>query len=150
MGNLKLTRETYVARPRDIERKWYLVDAEGQPMGRLASRLATILRGKHKPVYTPNIDTGDFVVVVNVEKMILTGDKENKKRYYHHSGYPGGLKETRYKDLFEKRPEQVLLRAVRGMLPKNRLGRSMLKKLHVYSGGEHPHGAQKPESLDLD
>ena len=149
MGNLKLTKKTYSARPADIDRRWYVVDAEGEVLGRLASRVAQILRGKGKPIYTPSMDTGDFVIVINAGKVVLTGGKEAKKKYYHHSGYPGGLKETSYEVLHERHPEQVVIRAVRGMLPHNRLGRAMLGKLHVYAGGEHPHVAQKPEPLDV-
>lgn len=149
MAHLKLTKNTYSARPADIERKWHLVDAGGQVLGRLASNVATVLRGKHKPIYTPSMDTGDFVVVINADKVAVTGGKELKKKYFHHSGYPGGLKQTPYEKLKEKSPEQVIITAVRGMLPKNRLGRAMIKKLHVYSGGEHPHGAQNPQVLEI-
>jgi large subunit ribosomal protein L13 len=149
MGNLKLSKSTYSAKPRDIERKWYLVDAEGKVLGRLATEVALVLRGKHKAIYTPSMDTGDHVIVVNADKVVVTGGKESKKIYYHHSGYPGGLKETPYEDKFARHPEQVVIHAVRGMLPKNRLGRAMLQKLHVYCGGEHPHEAQKPEPFDL-
>ncbi len=149
MANLKLTKNTYSARPKDIERKWYVVDADGQVLGRLATEVATVLRGKHKPMFTPSMDTGDHVIVINAEKVAVTGGKETKKVYYHHSGYPGGLKETPYEVMLERRPEQVVIHAVQGMLPKNRLGRAMLRKLHVYPGGEHPHAAQKPEPLEL-
>jgi large subunit ribosomal protein L13 len=149
MADLKLTKNTYSARPKDIERTWYVVDAEGLVLGRLATGVATVLRGKHKPMYTPSIDTGDHVIVINAAKVVVTGGKETKKVYYHHSGYPGGLKETPYEVMLERRPEQVIIHAVRGMLPKNRLGRAMLRKLHVYPGGEHPHAAQKPEPLEL-
>ncbi len=131
MGHLKLTKNTYTAKPADIERRWYVVDAEGQVLGRLASTVAQVLRGKHKPIYTQHIDTGDHVIVVNAGKVMVTGGKEDKKEYRHHSGYPGGLKETPYETLMKKRPEQVIIRAVRGMLPHNRLGRAMLGKLHV-------------------
>ncbi len=149
MANLKLTKETYSARPRDIERKWYVVDADGQVLGRLAAGIATVLKGKHKAIYTPSMDTGDHVIVVNAGKVELTGGKEAKKVYYHHSGYPGGLKVTPYDTMKDRRPEQVVIKAVRGMLPKNRLGRAMLRKLHVYAGPDHPHAAQKPEPLEL-
>jgi large subunit ribosomal protein L13 len=150
MAHLKLTKNTYSARPKDIERKWYLVDAEGQVLGRLATQVATVLRGKHKAIYTPSMDTGDHVIVINASRVAVTGDKANQKVYYHHSGYPGGLKETPYEVMLERRPEQIIIHAVRGMLPKNRLGRAMLGKLHVYAGGEHPHEAQKPEPLKLE
>ena len=149
MGNLKLSKKTYSARPTDIDRRWYVVDAEGEVLGRLATRVAQVLRGKGKPIYTPSMDTGDFVIVINAEKVVVTGGKEEKKKYYHHSGYPGGLKETPYEVMLARHPEQVVIHAVRGMLPRNRLGRAMLRKLHVYAGGEHPHVAQKPEPLDL-
>lgn len=149
MGNLKLTKNTYSARPRDIHRKWYVVDADGEVLGRLASCVAQVLKGKGKAIYTPSMDTGDFVIVINADKVTLTGGKEEKKKYYHHSGYPGGLKETSYEALHERQPEQVIIRAVRGMLPRNRLGRAMLRKLHVYTGGEHPHAAQTPEPLEI-
>lgn len=150
MANLKLTKNTYSARPKDIERKWYVVDAEGQILGRLATGVATVLRGKNKPMFTPSMDTGDHVIVINAAKVAVTGGKETKKVYYHHSGYPGGLNETPYEVMLERRPEQVIILAVRGMLPKNRLGRAMIGKLHVYGGAEHPHAAQKPEPLELE
>lgn len=149
MAYLKLTKETYSAKPGDIERKWFVVDADGQVLGRLATGIATVLKGKHKAIYTPSMDTGDHVIVVNADKVALTGGKEAAKVYYRHSGYPGGLKVTPYETMKERRPEQIVLKAVRGMLPKNRLGRAMLRKLHVYAGPEHPHEAQKPEPLDL-
>ncbi len=139
--------KTQFAKKTDIERKWYLVDAKDAVLGRLATKIATYLRGKNKPVFTPNVDTGDFIIVVNAEKVNLTGKKLDDKVYYHHSGYPGGIKaETARKRLSEK-PEEVIIDAVWGMLPKNRLGRAMLKKLKVYRGSEHPHTAQKPEIL---
>ncbi len=141
--------KTHSVREADIDRRWYLVDAEGMVLGRLASELAKILRGKNKPVYSTHLDVGDHVVVVNADKVILSGDKLDKKKYYRYSGYPGGLREMTYRELMAKRPEMVLEKAVRGMLPKNRLGRAMIKKLHVYSGPEHPHQAQKPENLEL-
>jgi large subunit ribosomal protein L13 len=150
MAYLKLTKNTYSAKPKDIERKWYLVDAEGQVLGRLATQVATVLRGKHKAIYTPSMDTGDHVIVINASRVAVTGDKANQKVYYHHSGYPGGLKETPYEVMLDRHPEQVIIHAVRGMLPKNRLGRAMLGKLHVYAGSEHPHAAQKPEPMKLE
>lgn len=141
--------KTYSVKQADIARDWYLVDAEGVVLGRLASELAKILKGKNKPMYSPHLDVGDHVVVVNADKVVLTGDKAEKKKYYRHSGYPGGLREISYGALMRDKPELVVEKAVRGMLPKNRLGRSMLKKLHVYAGPHHPHQAQKPRSLDL-
>ena len=150
MAHLKLTRNTYSAKPKDIQRKWYVVDADGQVLGRLATSVATMLRGKHKAIYTPSMDTGDNIIVINAAKIAVTGDKANQKIYYHHSGYPGGLAETPYELMLERRPEQIVISAVRGMLPKSRLGRAMLGKLHVYAGDEHPHAAQKPETLKLE
>ena len=141
--------KTYTPKKGDIERKWYLVDADGQVLGRLATRVATILRGKHKPQYTPFLDTGDHVIVINAEKVVLTGNKRDNKVYYRHSGYPGGLKETTCKEMMEKHPERVVMMAVKGMLPHNALGRAMLKKLRVYAGSEHDQEAQKPEPLSL-
>mgnify|MGYP000968891468 CR=1 FL=1 len=143
-------KTTYLAKPEDVDRKWYVVDAEGKVLGRMASQVALILRGKHKPMFTPNIDTGDFVIIVNAEKVVLTGKKLDKKMYRHHSLYPGGLKETSYRNLMEKKPELVIYEAVRGMLPKGPLGSQMLRKLKVYRGPEHEHAAQKPEILDID
>ena len=140
-----LTKSTLTAKPQDIEKKWYVVDAEGQTLGRLASEVAAILRGKNKPYYTPNIDTGDFVIVINAEKIKLTGKKLTDKYYYRHSGYPGGLKATQYKDLIATKPELVIEKAVKGMLPKGKLGRAQGKKLKVYAGPEHKHQAQNPE-----
>ena len=139
--------KTYSAKPTEVERKWYIVDAQGCVLGRLASFVAVRLRGKHKPIYTPHVDTGDHIVVINAEKIALTGKKWDEKLYHRHSGYMGGLKSMTAKQLLEKRPEDLVTRAVRGMLPKNRLGRNMLKKLKVYAGSEHPHVAQKPETL---
>ncbi|HUP01970.1 MAG TPA: 50S ribosomal protein L13 [Gemmatimonadota bacterium] len=136
--------------PEQITRRWYLVDAEEETLGRLASRVAQILRGKHKPIYTPHLDTGDFVLVVNAEKVVLTGKKLDQKRYYRHSGYPGGLKETPVWRLLETHPERVIESAVRGMLPKGKLGRRMFRKLKVYAGPDHPHGAQQPVAIDLE
>jgi large subunit ribosomal protein L13 len=141
--------KTLSAKKDDVERKWYLVDAEGQVLGRLASHLARILRGKLKPIYTPHVDTGDFVVVVNADKIRLTGKKSDKKVYFWHTGYPGGIKDISAKDLLAKKPERVLKHAVKGMLPKNPLGRKMFKKLKVYAGPDHPHQAQEPELLQI-
>jgi large subunit ribosomal protein L13 len=141
--------KTRFAKKGEFEQKWYVVDAEGKVLGRLATRVATYLRGKNKPVFTPNVDTGDFIVVVNAEKVRLTGDKLRKKVYYRHTGYPGGLKSETARDRLKNRPENVIRDAVWGMLPKNRLGRAMFKKLKVYKGAVHPHSAQKPEALDL-
>ncbi len=141
--------KTYVARPATIEKKWYVVDASGKTLGRLATVVADTLRGKNKPIYTPNIDTGDFVVIVNADKVIVTGNKADQKVYYRHSGYPGGIKSESYRHLFARRPEEVVRKAVRGMLPHNRLGRAQLKKLKIYAGAEHPHQAQHPEVLDI-
>jgi large subunit ribosomal protein L13 len=140
---------TYAPKPTDIERRWYVVDADGVVLGRLASEVAKILRGKHKPIYAPHADVGDHVVVINARGIRLTGGKENKKIGYRHSGYPGGLTETVYADLLERRPRYVVEKAVKGMLPKNRLGRAMASKLQVYDGPDHPHQAQKPEALTL-
>ncbi len=141
--------KTYSAKPEDIERKWYIVDAEGQTLGRLASRIATILRGKHKPIYTPHLDCGDYVIVVNAEKIVVTGNRLTEMYYYRHSGYPGGMRKTSLRDMLNKKPEFVISEAVRRMLPKNNLARKMLRKLHVYAGPEHPHQAQKPERLEF-
>ncbi len=141
--------KTYSAKPEEIVRKWHLVDADGQTLGRLASRIATILRGKDKPIYTPHLDCGDYVIVVNAEKIHVTGKKLDEKMYYRHSGYPGGLKAFTLREMLERTPERVITLAVKRMLPKNKLGRRMLKKLKVYAGTEHPHGAQNPEALEL-
>jgi large subunit ribosomal protein L13 len=141
--------KTYNAKHEDIVKDWYLIDAEGQILGRLASEIARRLRGKHKPIYTPYVDTGDFVIVVNAGKVSLTGKKMSDKVYYHHSGYPGGLKETSVGKMLQDNPEKVLLFAVRGMLPKNSLGRKMLKKLKIYTGNDHPHEAQCPQVVKL-
>lgn len=141
--------KSFVAKPQEVERKWYVVDADGKTLGRLASQVASILRGKNKPTYTPHVDTGDFVIVVNAEKVAVTGKKMDQKMYRHHTGYPGGLKEMTYKQMLEKKPEDIIAQAVKGMLPKNSLGRQMFKKLKVYSGSEHNHEAQKPEMLDI-
>ena len=139
--------KTYMASPSTIERKWYVVDAEGLTLGRLASEVAKILRGKNKPTFTPHIDTGDYVIVVNAEKVKVTGKKLDQKIYYHHSDYVGGLKETTLREMMAKKPEKVVELAVKGMLPKGPLGREMYKKLFVYAGPEHNHQAQKPEAL---
>jgi large subunit ribosomal protein L13 len=139
--------KTYSAKPKEIEQRWYLVDAEGQTLGRLATRIADTLRGKRKPQYTAHIDTGDFVVVVNAEKIAVTGKKLEQKVYRRHSGYPGGLRERTLAEQLERRPTEVLRRAVRGMLPRNRLARRQLTKLKIYAGPEHPHAAQNPEPL---
>lgn len=141
--------KTHSVTPDQITRQWYLVDAEGQTLGRMASRIAQILRGKHKPIYTPHLDTGDPVVVINAEKVELTGRKADQKSYYRHTGYPGGLKETPFKRMIETHPERVVEKAVRGMMPKGKLGRSMVKKLKVYAGESHPHEAQGPVKIDL-
>ncbi len=140
---------TYVAKPADIKRKWYVVDADGLTLGRLASEVAKILRGKHKPQYTPFLDTGDFVIVINASKLVLTGKKLDQKLYRYHTGYPGGLKEIKYRNLMQNKPEKVVELAVKGMLPKNSLGRAMFKKLKVFAGAEHNHTAQQPEILEL-
>ena len=142
--------KTYMAKAESVERKWYVVDAAGVPLGRLASRVASVLRGKNKPTYTPNVDTGDFVIVVNTDKAVLTGKKLENKFYRYHTGYIGGLKEISYKKMMEEKSDLAVYEAVKGMLPKNSLGRTMLKKLKVYKGAEHNHAAQKPEVLQLD
>ena len=141
--------KSFMASPSTVERKWYVVDAEGKTLGRLASEVANVLRGKNKPIYTPHIDTGDYVIVVNAEKVKVTGKKFDQKSYYHHSEYVGGMKEATLKEMMQKKPEFVITHAVKGMLPKGPLGRQMLKKLHVYAGPEHNHAAQKPETLDI-
>lgn len=139
--------KTYMANPTDIERKWYVVDATGYTLGRLSSEIAKVLRGKNKPTFTPHVDTGDYVIVTNAEKINVTGKKLDQKIYYHHSEYVGGMKETDLKTMLEKKPEKVIELAVKGMLPKGPLGRKMYKKLFVYAGAEHPHAAQQPEEL---
>jgi len=138
-----------MAKPEDIERNWFVVDAEGKTLGRMATEIATVLRGKHKPIYTPNVDTGDYVIVINAEKVKLTGKKLEQKMYHKHSEYPGGLNSISYNELLAKKPEKVIELAVKGMLPKNKLGRKIFKKLKVYAGAEHPHAAQQPEELDI-
>lgn len=142
-------RTTFMANEANIERKWLVVDAEGQTLGRLASEVATLLRGKHKPTYTPHVDTGDNVIIINAEKIELTGNKLNDKMYYRHSNHPGGLKSTTAGEMRAKKPERMLELTVKGMLPKGSLGRQMAKKLHVYRGAEHKHQAQKPEAYEL-
>lgn len=141
--------KSFMASPSTVERKWYVVDAEGKTLGRLASEVANVLRGKNKPTYTPHIDTGDYVIVVNAEKIQVTGKKLDQKIYYHHSEYVGGMKEATLREMMQKKPEFVITHAVKGMLPKGPLGRQMLKKLHVYARPEHNHAAQKPETLDI-
>ncbi len=142
-----MKKYTLSAKPGNNKKRWYVVDAEGQVLGRMATQIAHRLRGKHNPMYTPHVDTGDFIVVVNAEKIVLTGRKWDKKMYYRHSGYIGGLKEINAKKLQEKKPEELVRSAVKGMLPKNRLGRALLKKLKIYAGPDHPHEAQQPETL---
>jgi len=141
--------KTWNAKPGEIERRWYLVDAEGQTLGRLATQIADTLRGKRKPQYTPHVDTGDFVVVVNAAKITVTGNKLDDKLYHRHSGYPGGLRSRPLRDELERRPTEVIRKAVKGMLPRNRLARQQLTKLKVYAGPEHPHEAQAPQALEL-
>ena len=141
--------KSFMASPSTIEREWYVVDATGHTLGRLASEIATILRGKNKPTYTPHIDTGDNVIVINAEKIKVTGKKLDQKIYYHHSDYVGGMKETTLKEMLAKHPERVIEYAVKGMLPKGPLGRQMIKKLHVYAGAEHNHAAQQPKALEI-
>jgi large subunit ribosomal protein L13 len=141
--------KSYMARPLEVERRWYVVDAEGQTLGRLAAEIARVLRGKSKPQYTPHVDTGDFVVVVNAEKIIVTGKKAEQKVYRRHSQRPGGLKEVSYEQMLERKPEEILRKAVRGMMPKTRLGRQQFRKLKIYAGPEHPHAAQSPQKLEV-
>lgn len=137
--------KSYIAKPAEVERKWYVIDAEDKTLGKIASEVASILRGKKKPIYTPHVDTGDYVIVINAEKVHVTGKKEEQKIYKSHSGYPGGLKETTLRELRAKKPEEIIRHAVKGMMPKGKLGRQMFKKLKVYAGPEHPHTAQNPE-----
>ena len=141
--------KSFMASPATIERKWYVIDAQGQTLGRLSSEIAKILRGKNKPTFTPHVDTGDNVIVINAEKIKVTGKKMDQKIYYKHSDYPGGMRETTLKEMLDKKPTDVITLAVKGMLPKGPLGRSMIEKLHVYAGAEHPHAAQKPEALEI-
>jgi large subunit ribosomal protein L13 len=141
--------KTYTAKPGEVERRWYVVDADGQTLGRLATHIADTLRGKNKAQYTPHVDTGDFVVVVNAEKVLVTGNKLEQKRYYRHSGYPGGLRSRTLREQLERRPTEVIRKAVKGMLPKNRLARQQLNKLKIYAGPDHPHEAQAPQPLEV-
>ncbi len=137
--------KTYSQKASEVQRDWYVIDASGYVLGRLATQIATLLRGKHKPTYTPSMDGGDFVIVVNVEKIRITGRKADQKVYYHHTGYPGGIRGTPYKMMLQKHPDRILRRAVKGMLPKNRMGRHLLSKLRIYAGAHHPHAAQQPK-----
>jgi large subunit ribosomal protein L13 len=141
--------KTFMANAQNVERKWYLVDATDLVLGRLSTEVAAILRGKHKPTFTPHVDCGDYVIIVNAEKIALTGNKLQDKMYYRHSGYPGGLKQRNAKTLLDNQPEKILEKSIRGMLPKNKLGAAMYRKLFVYAGPEHPHQAQKPEALNI-
>ena len=141
--------KSYMQKKETVERKWYVIDAEGKPLGRVASKAAHILRGKHKATYTPHIDCGDYVIIINASKVLLTGNKLEDKKYYSHSQYPGGLRTRTAKEMIEKYPEEMVEKAVKGMLPKNRLGRAMYKKLFVYAGSEHKHIAQKPSEMDV-
>ncbi len=145
-----MERRTYSAKSSDVTHNWFVVDAEGKTLGRLASAIAATLRGKNKPVYTPHVDTGDFVIVLNAGKVKVTGNKETQKFYYSHSNYPGGLKKTSLKDLRERHPDRIIENAVKGMLPRNALGKQQLKKLKIFEGAVHPHGAQNPATLELD
>ena len=140
---------TYTPKPGDVERAWHVIDANDVVLGRLAAQAATLLRGKHKPIFAPHVDTGDFVVIINAEKVALSGNKREQKRAYRHSGYPGGLKSVGYTELLDKHPEKAVEKAIRGMLPKNSLGRAQLRKLKVYAGPEHPHAAQKPAPFQI-
>lgn len=142
-------RNTYMQKKEDVKRNWYVVDAEGLTLGRLATQVASVLRGKHKPTYTPHIDCGDYVIIINASKVLLTGNKLEDKKYYSHSQYPGGLRTRTAKEMIEKYPEEMVEKAVKGMLPKNRLGRAMYKKLFVYAGSDHKHMAQKPSEMDV-
>jgi large subunit ribosomal protein L13 len=139
--------KTYTPSAKDISREWYVVDAEGQTLGRLATRIATVLRGKHKPIYTPNLDVGDYVIVINAAKIEVQGDRAGQKLYHRHSGYPGGIKAVPFLTMLEKKPTEIVERAVKGMLPSSKLGRSMSRKLKVYAGPDHPHAAQQPQPL---
>ncbi|MCK0155011.1 50S ribosomal protein L13 [Alcanivorax sp. S6407] len=141
--------KTYSAKPESVKRDWYVVDASGKTLGRLATEVASRLRGKHKPEYTPHVDTGDYIVVINAEKVAVTGNKANDKMYYRHTGYPGGLKEANFATLQAEKPEMIIEKAVKGMLPRNPLGRDMYRKLKVYAGAEHPHTAQQPQQLEI-
>lgn len=141
--------KSFIAKPHEVERKWYVVDAEGQTLGRVASQVASVLRGKNKPTYTPHVDCGDYVIVINAEKIEVTGKKRKEKVYKHHTGYPGGLRETTFEKLIARKPEEIIRHAVKGMMPKGKLGRQMYKKLKVYAGPEHNHAAQTPEVLEF-
>lgn len=141
--------KTFVTKPSDIERRWWVVDAEGQTLGRLASKIAPYLTGKNKPIYTPNLDTGDYVIIINCDKIKVTGDRLDSKLYYRHSGYPGGIRSLTLRETLDKHPDRAIRSAVKGMLPSTALGRQMLKKLKIYAGNEHPHAAQVPQVLDL-
>ena len=141
--------DTFMAKKSDVIRNWYVIDAEGKNLGRVASKAATVLRGKHKAIYTPHVDCGDYVIIINAEKVNLTGNKLDQKMYYNHSGYPGGLRERNAKEMIENYPEEMMERAIKGMLPKGRLGRAMAKKLFVYRGSEHKHEAQKPITMEI-
>jgi large subunit ribosomal protein L13 len=147
--SVEIVEKTYVTKNENVQREWFVVDASGQTLGRLATRVAHVLRGKHKPIYSPAVDTGDYVIVVNAGKVHVTGRKLDQKIYYRHSGYPGGLKEITLRNLLQKHPTRAIEHAVRGMLPKNRLGRRMFKKLKVYAGPDHPHEAQQPKPFEL-
>ncbi|MEU9890281.1 50S ribosomal protein L13 [Sphaerisporangium sp. NPDC051017] len=140
---------TFTPKATDVQRQWYVIDATDVVLGRLAAQVATLLRGKHKPIFAPHVDTGDFVIIINADKVALTGNKLEQKKAYRHSGYPGGLRSVSYSELLEKRPDRAIEKAVKGMLPKNSLGRKMVKKLKVYAGGEHPHQAQQPVPYEL-
>lgn len=146
---MKRAKETRFIKTEDADRKWYVVDAQDQVLGRLAVKIARVIRGKHKPIFTPNMDTGDFVIVLNADKIKMTGKRELQKTYFSHSGYPGGAKTRSFREMIEKKPEFVIENAVKGMLPKNRLGKQLIKKLKVYTGDNHPHTAQKPEVLSV-
>ena len=141
--------KSFIAKPAEVERKWYVVDADGKTLGRLASEVASVLRGKNKPTFTPHVDCGDYVIVINAEKVAVTGKKRAEKIYKKHTGYPGGLREITFDKLQQKKPEEIIRHAVKGMLPDGKLGRQMFKKLKVYAGAEHPHTAQKPETLEI-
>jgi len=141
--------KTFSAKPETVKRDWYVVDAQGKTLGRLATEVASRLRGKHKPEYTPHVDTGDYIVIVNAEKVAVTGNKAADKMYYRHTGYPGGIRSANFNEMIDRKPEMVIEKAVKGMLPKNPLGRAMFSKLKVYAGAEHPHAAQQPQELDI-
>ncbi|MBY6187218.1 50S ribosomal protein L13 [Marinobacter hydrocarbonoclasticus] len=141
--------KTFTAKPESVQRDWFIIDAEGKTLGRLATEVARRLRGKHKPEYTPHVDTGDYIVIINAEKVTVTGNKASAKMYYRHSGYPGGIKEINFSDLQARKPEMIIEKAVKGMLPKGPLGRAMFRKLKVYAGAEHKHAAQQPQVLDI-